>query len=111
MIREETLNGVRTEVYRVTDQSGRRTLWVTQNKSKFPVKMESYNRSSGRTGELDWVQWVPGLVVDKSFFDLPKKLDLRRFDDYPDYLEALKDGPIPPSPPLFFHLLHHPDDS
>lgn len=105
-VREETLNGIQVDVYRVTDQKGRRTLWVTQNSLKFPVKLETYDRQSGRTSVLDWVQWIPGIDLEEEFFEPPPKLDLRRFDDYPSFREALKEGPISPSPPLFHHLLH-----
>lgn len=108
-IREETLNGIRVDVYRVTDQRGRRTLWVTQNSLKFPVKLETYDRKTGRTSELDWVQWIPGIDLEEEFFEVPRKLDLRRFDDYSAFIDALKEGPISPSPPLFHSLLHVPD--
>ena len=105
-IREETLNGIRVDVYRVTDEKGRRTLWVTQNSLKFPVKLEAYDRKSGRTSVLDWVQWIPAIDLEKEFFKEPKGLDLRRFDDYFEFREALKEGPVEPSPPLFQHLLY-----
>lgn len=105
-VREESLNGIQVDVYRVTDQQGRRTLWVTQNSLKFPVKLETYDRKTARTSVLDWVQWIPGIDLEKDFFEPPPKLDLRRFDDYSEFREALKEGPISPSPPLFHHLLH-----
>ena len=105
-VREETLNGIRVDVYRLTDQKGKRTLWVTQNSLKFPVKLEAYNRKTGRTSVLDWVQWIPAIDLEKEFFKPPKGLELRRFDDYFQFREALKEGPVEPSPPLFQHLLH-----
>lgn len=105
-VREETLNGIPVDVYRVTDQKGRRTLWVTQNPLKFPVKLEAYDRQTGRTSVLDWVQWIPAIDLEKEFFEPPRKLDLRKFEDYSEFREALKEGPISPSPPLFHQLLH-----
>jgi hypothetical protein len=105
-VREETLNGIRVDVYRVTDQKGKRTLWVTQNSLKFPVKLEAYDRKSGRTSVLDWVQWIPAIDLEKEFFKPPKGLELRRFDDYFQFREALEEGPVEPAPPLFQHLLH-----
>ena len=105
-VREETLNGIRVDVYRATDEKGRRTLWVTQNSLKFPVKLESYNRKSARTSVLDWVQWIPAIDLEKEFFEPPSDMDLRRFDDYGEFREALKEGTVEPSPPLFQYLLH-----
>ena len=105
-IREESLNGVLAEVYRVTDNQGKRTLWVTQNSLKFPLRLETYSRGTNRKSELDWVQWIPDLSVEEEFFEPPGNLDLKRFDSYADFAEALKSSPVEPAPPLFYYLLH-----
>lgn len=105
-IRSETLNGVRVDVYRVTDDDGRRTLWVDAGGLDLPIRLETYDRESGRTGHLDWISWVPGLVIPDAYFDPPKGLSLTRFDSYEDYLARLARGPTPPTPPLFHYLLH-----
>lgn len=110
-VREENLNGIGVDVYRLTDEAGRRTLWVTQNNLQLPIKMEAYDRSSGRMGELDWIQWIPGISVPESFFEVPSNLDLQVFDGYVEYLKALSEGAVAPSPPLFNYLLHVPGES
>jgi outer membrane lipoprotein-sorting protein len=105
-IRSETLNGIATDVYRVTDESGRRTLWVTTDSLRLPLRLETFERKSGRSGLIDWVSWIPGLVIPDRYFDPPPDVDLRRFDSYQDYLAELQEGPVLPVPPLFHYLLH-----
>lgn len=105
-IRSESLNGLPSDVYRVTDESGRRTLWVSTDPLQLPLRLETFERRSGRSGVLDWVSWMPGLVIPDDFFKPPDKLELHRFDGYEEYIERIREGPIPPTPPLFHHLLH-----
>jgi len=108
-IRSEDMNGIKVDVYRVTDDDGRRTLWVDVERLDLPVRLEAYNRKTGRTGSMDWINWIPGLVIPDSFFELPKGLKIERFDDYEEYLEKLGEGPVPPAPPLFHYLLRDRD--
>ncbi len=105
-IRSETLNGVRVHVYRVTDGDGKRTLWVDADRLDLPVRLETYSRATGRTGHLDWINWIPGLVISDAFFEPPEGRHFVRFDSYEEYLQRLGRGPIPPAPPLFHYLLH-----
>ncbi|MDG2051048.1 MAG: hypothetical protein P8M78_12885 [Myxococcota bacterium] len=105
-IRSETLNGIPVDIYRVTDEAGKRTLWVDAGRMDLPVRLESYSRSTGRTGRLDWLNWNPNLIMSEKFFDLPEGLKLDRFDSYEKFLERLAEGPVAPTPPLFLYLLH-----
>jgi hypothetical protein len=105
-VRSESLNGIPADVYRITDNAGRRTIWVTADKLSLPLRMETFERRSGRTGHLDWVSWLPGLVIPERFFVPPPDLELQRFDSYPEYLAAMQQGPVLPAPPLFHYLLH-----
>jgi hypothetical protein len=109
-IRSESLSGVPADVYRVTDDEGRRTIWVTSDKLALPLRMETYERRSGRTGQLDWVSWLPGLVIPDRFFVPPPDLSLTRFAGYTDYLAAMAAGPVLPTPPLYHYLLHQRSD-
>lgn len=104
-IRSEVLFGVEVDVYRITDEEGRRTLWVTQDEMRLPVRLESYERKSARTGRLDWVNWMPGIAIPDSFFEPPARIRLERFDSYEDYIARFKDGPVPSVPVLFREFL------
>ncbi|MCH2186681.1 hypothetical protein MK280_12505 [Myxococcota bacterium] len=110
-IRSETLNGIPVDIYRVTDEAGKRTLWVDAGRMDLPVRLESYSRSTGRTGRLDWLNWNPNLIMAETFFDPPKGLKFRRFESYEQMLESLMDGPVAPTPPLFLYLLHESEEA
>lgn len=105
-IRSDTLNGGPVDVYQLTDDVGRRTLWATQDPNRLPLRVESYERRTGRTGRLDYVTWLPNLAISDGFFELPPNIQIARFESYPEYLDALRKGPVPPAPPLFGYLLH-----
>ena len=110
-IRSEILNGIPVDIYRVTDGAGKRTLWVDAGQMDLPVRLESYNRSTGRTGRLDWLNWNPNLIMAETFFNPPKGLEITRFDSYEKFLERLTEGPVAPTPPLFLYLLHNPNEA
>src|SRR5258706_11040267 len=47
LVREESLIGRKAGIYRVTDQSGRRELWVTQDAQRIPLRVEVFDRDTG----------------------------------------------------------------
>jgi hypothetical protein len=107
-IRSESLNGIEVDVYRVTDDKGRRTLWSSAGSLGLPVRLETYHRQSGHTGKLDWITWIPGIQIKEAFFETSPDLKLVRFESYEAYITALQQGPVDPVPPLFHYLLHQP---
>ena len=48
-VRDEEVMGRACEVFRLTDQLGRRELWVTKDKLRLPVRVVVYRRDTGRT--------------------------------------------------------------
>lgn len=104
-IRSESLNGIDVDVYRVSDDAGQRTLWVDAEQFDLPVRLESFDRATGRTGTLDWISWIPGIAIPDSFFAPDAELSLTRFESHAAYLEARGQTPLPPAPPLFHYLL------
>lgn len=110
-IREESFEGIPVDVYRVTDDEGRRTLRVpTGDPNQIPISLETYDRSRGRTVRLDWINWLTGLKVPESFFIPPPNVELEEFESYQDYRIRLAEGPIPPAFPFFKELLESPGE-
>jgi outer membrane lipoprotein-sorting protein len=105
-VRTEKLHGVPVDVYRLTDDEGRKTLWITTDGLELPIHLEKYSRATKRTGQLDWINWLPGLVISDAFFVPPADVEFTHFADYETYIDRLRQGPIPPAPPLFHRLLH-----
>ena len=106
LVRSEDLKGVPTDVYRVTDRFGKRTLWVTRDALKLPLRLERFNRQSGASSRLNWMDWLPGLVIPDSFFEPDARIELQRFESYEAFVAQLREGPVPPAPPLYNYLIH-----
>jgi len=104
-IREETFEGVPVEVYRMTNDEERRTLWVQKNSDAIPIRIETYERKQARTARLDWLNWLTGLKVSESFFSPPSEVVFEEFESYDAYLLRLTKGPVPPAPPFFHELI------
>jgi hypothetical protein len=106
-IREDTLGGIPVDVYRLTNDEERRTLWVQKESDAIPVRIETYDRRRGRTARLDWVNWLSGLKVPPSFFAPPVEVKFEEFDTYQDFLVRLAAGSVPPAPPFFQELIEN----
>ena len=107
-IRSETLGGRAVDVYRVTDTAGRRTLWVSADAERRPLRIENYERASGRTGRIDYVEWLENLALPDAFFEPPPGVTLERFESYEAFLERLGAGKLESLPPIFPDLLRGP---
>ncbi len=104
-IREENLDGAPVDIYRVTDEKGRRTLWVQRGEDQIPIRLESYERSRGRTGRLDWINWLAGVEISKEFFEPPGEVEFEDFGSYEEFRIRMAQGPISPAPPFFPELI------
>ncbi len=103
---EELHHGVPCEVYRVTDDAGKRVLWLTQSEPQLPVRLELFSRQSGRTRYTDYLNWMSDVPLDDSFFQPEKEIELTRYS-LEDYLRVtLNEGPVGPVPVLYAELLH-----
>ncbi len=106
-IREDTFGGIPVDVYRLTNDEERRTLWVQKESDSIPVRIETYDRRRGRTARLDWINWLSGLKVPPSFFAPPVEVKFEEFDSYQDFLVRLAAGSVPPAPPFFQELIEN----
>lgn len=104
-IGSESIGSREVDVYRITDDSGRRTLWVSADAQRVPMRIETYDRASGRTGRVDYVDWLTGLELPDAFFEPPQGVKLERFESYEAYLAKLSEGPVGSLPPVFPDLL------
>ena len=104
-VREEVFEGVAVDVYRITDDLGRRTLWVRKEPGHVPIRLETFDRARGRTGRLDWINWLAGLSIPESFFMPPADAKLEEFQSYEAYVARLMEAPVPPARPFFPDLL------
>lgn len=105
MIEEEQLMGRPTGVFRVTDDFGRRQLWVTLDKSRIPLRVEVYDRKKISRTTTDYLNWQSGLFIPDAFFkpDPNAKLDQIDFAEY--VARTAAEGPVGPVPVLYTNLL------
>ncbi len=107
-IREESIAGKPAEVYQITDESGRRIVWVTQDDRRLPIRVEVFSRESGSTRYKEYVDWVSGLPVTDAFFEPEPGIQFQRFelDEYIEY--TLTKDSAETFPILYQELLHGP---
>lgn len=102
----EHISGQRCALWRETDDRGRRELCVTDDARQLPIRMEVYDRGSGRTTRIHYLDWTSGMRLPESFLGLPEDVELERVS-YEAYNERSSQGErVGPAPPLFGELLH-----
>lgn len=102
----ERLGGRKVDAWRVTDQLGRREVWVTQDEFRLPLRVEIFLRGSGDTAVTDFLGWQRGMVIPDVFFFPDTDIELTEIT-YEKYIEeTAKLKPIGPVPVLYDDLLH-----
>jgi outer membrane lipoprotein-sorting protein len=107
-IREESIAGRRADVYQITDDNGRRMVWVTQDDRRLPIRIEVFGRKSGSTRYKEYVDWVSGLPITDAFFEPEPGVQFERFE-LDEFIEntLAKDSAVM-LPILYQELLHGP---
>jgi hypothetical protein len=104
-IRDEKVMGRDCEVFRLTDQYGRRELWVTKDKLRLPVRIIVFRRDTQKTTTTDFLNWLTGLSIADGYFQPESGVALERLD-FEDYAKRSATGePIGPVPVLYTDLL------
>jgi hypothetical protein len=106
LVREETLVNRRAGIYRVTDERGRRELWVTQDELRMPLRIEIYERASGSESIVDYLNWQSDFAIDDGFF-LPDARATLEEMDYTEYLRrSTQEGSVGPVPVFYTNMLY-----
>jgi len=105
-IREEAIAGRRADVYQVTDDNGRRMVWVTQDDRRLPIRIEIFARKSGSTRYKEYVDWVSGLPLTDAFFEPEPSIQFQRFELDEYIAKTLANDPATAIPILYGELLH-----
>ena len=104
-VREEQLLGRSTGVYRVTDELGKRELWVTEDAQRIPLRIRIFERNSGRQRTTDFVDWQSDFHIPDGFFEPDPRARLEALD-YREYLRrSAEEGTVGPVPVLYTPLL------
>jgi hypothetical protein len=106
-VREEDVGGRKAKVLRLTDHMGRHEVWVTDDASALPIRIDSTDRESGVHIVTDYVDWLSSIQVPPAFFEPDPRVQIERLE-YDEYLQRSRQGPLGPAPVLFGDLLHGP---
>jgi hypothetical protein len=105
-IREEAIAGRQVDVYQVTDDNGRRIVWVTQDDRRLPIRIEIFSRKSGATRYKEYVDWASGLPLTDAFFEPEPGIQFERFELDQYIAKTLAKDPATAIPILYGELLH-----
>lgn len=105
LIGSEENGGQAVDVYRVTDDKGRRTIWVSTTNPSVPLRVQTYDRETATTGKVDYVNWLHNPPISDEFFKPDPRVRLDHYA-YESYRKRLRLGPVGPAPVLYRHLLH-----
>lgn len=108
LIREEEVGGRKARVLRLTDAMGRHEVWVTDDASALPIRIDSTDRESGVHIVTDYVDWLSALDLPPAFFEPDPRVQIERLE-YDQYRQRTAEGRVGPAPVLFSDLLHGPD--
>ena len=96
------------DVYRLTDDRGRRTVWVSGDEYQLPVRFETFIRATGETARLEYWNWAPMRLPDE-FFASPSGADgwkITTVESYEAWLSANRSERFRQVPIILPVLLH-----
>lgn len=93
------------DVYRLTNDGGRRTIFMSTTNPPVPLRIETYDRATAKSGKIDYVNWLQNPVIPDDFFAPDKRIRLEHMS-YEAYRTRIVMGPVGPAPVLYRHLLH-----
>lgn len=105
VVRDEQVGGRKAKVHRLTDEQGRHEIWVTDDASALPVRIDSTDRNSGVHIITDYVDWLSAVQAPTAFFEPDPRIQLERIE-YDEYMERASRERLGPAPVLFGDLLH-----
>lgn len=105
LLHREEIAGRTCKVYRLTDESGRREVWVTDDDLALPLRYEAFERASGAEVRTDFLDWSRELELPDDFFEPDPRVRLERLE-YDEYVKRTAAGPVGPAPALYGELLH-----
>ena len=104
-IEDSTMSGQPVEVWRLTDDSGRRTVWVSKKEPHVPLRAETFVRGSSQTLIFDYSNWAFDLEIPASFFAIASDVTVERYGYAEFEKKSLKES-LGPAPILYPDLLH-----
>ncbi len=102
-IKSQELGGRTCDLYRVTDELGRRSV-CADSERRLPIHVERYYRSSGSREEVSYLSWLAGFAMPDRYFTPDPRFEVELMS-LEDYARRSRRGPVGPAPPLHSRLL------
>jgi hypothetical protein len=103
---KENLGGREVEIFRVTDEHGRRQVWVSTGEERLPLRLEVFRRQTGQILRTDFLNWLSGIPISDAFFEPEPGIDFVQLS-FEEYVARQADGkPLGPVPIFYTDLLH-----
>ncbi len=101
----ERVGTSRCDIWRLTNQEGRREVCVSEGDAKLPLWRKIWVRNTGRESLSRYLEWSRDLQLPDAFFQVPADVELEQLT-YEAYLERAPKERLGPSPPMHRELLH-----
>jgi hypothetical protein len=101
----ETIAGRSCDLYRVTNNEGRKEVCVSRDETLLPLQVKVWRRASGKEAVTRYLDWTSALALSDQFFEPDSAVTLEHLS-YDDYLRRAVNEQIGPAPPFFGDLLH-----
>jgi hypothetical protein len=103
-IKTDDVAGRPCDLYRVTDQSGRRSVCADPGQG-LPLQVERYDRTKGKTEIVNYLAWLSGIPIPDRFFEPDPRFAVERIS-LEDYVSRSRRELVGPAPPLYGTLLY-----
>lgn len=105
-IGREELGGAPVQVFQLSDQMGRRQVWVTDDPNQLPIRLRVFRRQTATNVNTDFLNWKRGFEISDAFFQPEPDVELERMG-FDEYLKRLREQkPVGSVPVLYTDLLH-----
>lgn len=101
----QEIPGGRCDLYRLTNESGRKEVCVSADERQLPLLLRVWLRGSGQSMESRYLEWSREIEIPDAFFEPPPGATLERVS-YQEYVERAPTERIGPAPPFHAELLH-----
>lgn len=109
-VKVEDFGGLKCDLHRLTNTSGRREVCASQDAEKLPILLRVWMRKSNRRVEGRYVNWNKALGTPAYFFEPDPRILLKPIT-YQEYVKNSGAGLDLPAPPQYRDLLHGSGDS
>jgi len=103
-IASERIAGRPCDAYQLTDDEGKKTIWMTQDSLHLPVKIERFGRAEAQSATTI-INWSRDFQVSDAFFEPDPRVTLERIS-YDEYVKRAHERIPSAVPVLYGDLLH-----